>query len=517
MKTTFRVTCGLTLALVGCTFDFGQLRALSPDGAVGYGGATTGAGGIGDQGGTSESTGGVGGYAGMSGAGDARLSGGQTSADGAVAGPPDAPILMDGSTTSSATGTGSQTGAQTQSESQTSTQTAPPISATRTQTATATQTSSAGQTDTQTGTPTASVIQTGTQTGTGTGARKDAGGPDSGNSDAGAASVPIVLASSAAKIGGIAVDRTAVYWIAYDSSVMKVPVGGGSPVILVPGRPASNADVMSYGIVVDSTNVYWVAHDHTLQSGSLATLPLRGGTPYSIDTGSLADADNAVNSALGPPCSIAVSTASAYWTICLATCFVPSGVVMTEPLTIANGGGNPGGVTPTALASGNNSPYGIVADAANIYWAESPIPVNQCVGGPYNAKIMKMPINGAGSTILASVQDSPGIIASNGTSVYWTVPAEGAVMKVSVADGSVTTLVSGQNSPMGIAVDAASVYWANSGGGAVMKMPAGGGASTVLASGQSNPTYIAVDATSVYWTTFNQGNQQGSIMKLTPK
>ena len=50
MKATlFLAIGGLASALAGCTFDSSQLRALSPDGATGYGGASAGAGGIGGQ------------------------------------------------------------------------------------------------------------------------------------------------------------------------------------------------------------------------------------------------------------------------------------------------------------------------------------------------------------------------------------------------------------------------------------------------------------------------------------
>ena len=59
MKAASLMTCGLVSAFFGCTFDSSQLRALSPDGAAGYGGASAGTGGqagIGDQTATATST-----------------------------------------------------------------------------------------------------------------------------------------------------------------------------------------------------------------------------------------------------------------------------------------------------------------------------------------------------------------------------------------------------------------------------------------------------------------------------
>ena len=74
--------CVFAALVAGCSLDASQLRPLSHDGAIGYGGATADTGGIGGRGGTNVSTGGVAGYAGVSGAGDAGLSGGESGAGG---------------------------------------------------------------------------------------------------------------------------------------------------------------------------------------------------------------------------------------------------------------------------------------------------------------------------------------------------------------------------------------------------------------------------------------------------
>jgi hypothetical protein len=49
----------------------------------------------------------------------------------------------------------------------------------------------------------------------------------------------------------LAVDGIAVYWMAGDGNVTKVPVGGGAPVVLGTGTGGTGR------VAVDATSVYW--------------------------------------------------------------------------------------------------------------------------------------------------------------------------------------------------------------------------------------------------------------------
>jgi hypothetical protein len=204
---------------------------------------------------------------------------------------------------------------------------------------------------------------------------------------------------------------------------------------------------------------------------------------------------------------------------------------------------------------GSGNPITMTADANNVYWAESPIPM----GAGNTTLIMSEPLAGGTPTTLttttAAVFDN---IAVGSSGVYWTNDqAPGTLFGVGLSGGTAQTLASGggidsqscgiavqganiysmgtsstpvatfllsvpvsggaptklwtspvPNGLLCVAVDAASVYWTDGAGGTVNSLPFAGGTPTVIASGQSGPADLVVDGTSVYWLDTN-----GSVMK----
>ena len=82
-------------------------------------------------------------------------------------------------------------------------------------------------------------------------------------------------------------------------------------------------------------------------------------------------------------------------------------------------------------------------------------------------------------------------------------------------------LASGQQLPHGIATDGTNVYWVNrsngtANSGTIQKCAVGGcaGGPTTIASGQDTPSKIAVDGTKVYWTG---GGAGGGTVMTAPK
>jgi hypothetical protein len=266
------------------------------------------------------------------------------------------------------------------------------------------------------------------------------------------------------------------------------------------------------------------------------------------------------------PLGIAVSNGQVYWTDDNG-----SGSVMTVS---ADGG------TPIALATGQSYPYGIAATATDVFWATyhaqlvggtvmdapldggAPVAIATSLMGPqfvtvnaqgvfWNAENNGGGVLFAGGGVQTYAVPGPIYLASNDTSVLWSVPPD--IDSLSIASGVTSTIATGQY-PGGIAADSSYVYWVNNGtavgimrapldggapaslatgltspdyltiddaslywtsinGGLVMKLPLAGGDPVVLAHGQNAPYTVTVDATSVYWT--NSGD--GTVMKLTPK
>jgi hypothetical protein len=100
---------------------------------------------------------------------------------------------------------------------------------------------------------------------------------------------PTNLASTQATPFGVAADASYVYWCnTSGTSVVKVPVGGGSSVAIASSQKNPSQ------ILVDSTGIYWTNRGdpdsgfpgyYLAGTGSVMYLPLGGGTPIAFATG----------------------------------------------------------------------------------------------------------------------------------------------------------------------------------------------------------------------------------------
>ena len=255
------------------------------------------------------------------------------------------------------------------------------------------------------------------------------------------------LATGQGKPAAIAVDSKSVYWVnqcAEDGRVMKADLAGTMTTMLASGQDTPN------NIAIDADNVYFTT------ATAVASVPLAGvgdgGTAHTIASGQ------------GPSAGIAVQGSKVYW------------VQASSPFNVnsaSTSGGTITNLTPTnpcgAMCEGVG---GLTADSKNVYWSFKPFDSYPTYS------ISSVPLAGGMSTELAGDQGDVTNLASDGTSLYWTVYAgtcgvDGLeVEKLTLAcTGSESVVIaSSQAQPRGIAVNGTSVYWANSGSpGAIRK------------------------------------------------
>jgi hypothetical protein len=309
----------------------------------------------------------------------------------------------------------------------------------------------------------------------------------------------VVLASNQDSPGSIAVDATSLYWtnlgalgggktaIRSPGSVAKMPIGGGTPITLATGQ------ILPFGIVVDATSAYWADQGDSADvppgvpaGGSLLKVPLAGGDVVTLASGQR-------------PGGLAIDLTNLYWTNQGVTGDT-DGTVMTMPLA---------GGSPVPLATGQNAPRGIAVDDTRVYWT------NQGSTGTDGA-ILSVPIGGGDVTVLASNRSEPFVLVAQGDSLYWmdggnALPGLMGVLLEMAKTGGAPVVLASAMAPVTIAAGPAAVYWADNevANDDVFGVPLGGGATVALPSGQDLALGLAVTSTSLYWTT-----SEGAVMSL---
>ncbi|HEY6459075.1 MAG TPA: hypothetical protein VIY73_02960 [Polyangiaceae bacterium] len=261
------------------------------------------------------------------------------------------------------------------------------------------------------------------------------------------------LGSSTLLPAGIAVEGSEVYFTTQDrwnpdgqdGAVWRVPVGGGTPTMLVQGldRPGP--------ILVQDASMYWVDSWQTYSDdGEIVRAPLDGSS-MTI----LASAQNG-------PLGLALGGGSAVWTT--------SGTVDSERGTVWETPMGGGGIVD-GIGVGQGTPVGVAVEGADVFWADEGDPNVSNSGS-----IMKEPLdpNAGLDPVAIASGGAPQGIAVDAANAYWTDSQNQTVYAVPLAGGTPTTLAAKQVAPLAIAVDATSVYWTTvaegTGRGAVMKI-----------------------------------------------
>lgn len=152
---------------------------------------------------------------------------------------------------------------------------------------------------------------------------------------------------------------------------------------------------------------------------------------------------------------------------------------------------------------------GIVVDDAHAYVTTS---------GHAGGSILKVPLEGGGHRVLATMTPEPFTIAADETSLYFTVRETGRIHRVSKDGGAVTVVAEPHersNGAEAIAIDGQYVYWSAVGG--IFRAPKSGTSAPAerLTEENEGADAIAVDGNDVFWIARGTaGNDNGALYKV---
>jgi hypothetical protein len=227
------------------------------------------------------------------------------------------------------------------------------------------------------------------------------------------------------------------------------------------------------------------------------------------------------------PAALAVDPERVYWSafapnVCgpgLGCVLLSLSAPVEEPgsiQSVARGGGTPNTLVP----SNANLGYGSIAsDGTSLYWTVAPSPWSLSPdAGMGQGAVMKTPVGGGAASIVASGQADPTVVVADANGVYWgnTEGADdsnpGSVMGLTAGAMAPQTIASYQGGLASLAVDSTQVVWCANNDGTIMSIDRPTGTPTMLA-GYFRCSWVAVNGDGVY---FVEGGSVGETYEASP-
>lgn len=309
---------------------------------------------------------------------------------------------------------------------------------------------------------------------------------------------PDILASALPGPHDLVVDDAWVYFGNHDSVSTQMVAKDGNSLSFFGG-----AQVFPGKMVLSGSTLFWT-NDSNLK-GLLLSIPTSI-LPSDVSTKLAID--------LAGPSGLAIAASNAFITMggatnasgngCPTSAYV--GQVLRCPTTgcsvAACGGGG-----PVAVATNQNAPHAIVADATAMFWATGDGTIATC----------SVPSCSGGPKALASGEDAPGALALDATDVYWTTAT--AIMTCPRSGCSApTALASKLAAPRGLALEANALWYTSGDTVQRCRLPDCAGGPTVLARGLAAPWGIATYGPYAFVAcegSSGSGSVDGAIVKIT--
>ncbi len=149
------------------------------------------------------------------------------------------------------------------------------------------------------------------------------------------------------------------------------------------------------------------------------------------------------------------------------------------------------------VASGLSYPWGLAADADNLYVATMDL-------APIAAKVLRVPLAGGPpveldrtAPLTLAAQGTAGELALAGDTLAWTQCEAGIVEAIPIGGSGPVRLANGLDCPRYVVTSAGSAYWTEH--TRIATAPLAGGTPRTIAATSAAPSGLAADGTSVYW------------------